>query len=363
MSRTARTRTRLGATSRGSEAPTAVPVGWVAGCATAEAVGMTAAALAARAADPLSGGVVGSSLALAFIVLGGLVEGTALGVIQAVLLGRVLPRLRRRRYAAVTVLVAGLGWAAASAPGALAGDSGGESPSLLLVLPGAAALGVLMGALLGAAQAWSLRGAVSHPWRWLTANAVAWAPAMAVIFLGATTPGASWPLQAVLGLAVLTGVIAGAVLGLVTSWFLPSLGGTSVTGRVVLWRLARPRPGRLADRVVGLEVRGRRTGRRYRFPVEYAVDGDALVVVPGHPQAKTWWRNLGSGTPVAVLRSGAWSPAEASVLRPADAGYETARATYLLGHRRLRLPDDQPVVRVVPSAAVGNGGERNDVVL
>ena len=186
---------------------------------------MTAAALAARAADQLSGGVVGSSLALVIIVLGGLVEGTALGVVQAVLLGHVFPRLRRRRYIVITVLVAGLGWAAASAPGVLAGDSGGAPPSLLLVLPGAAAIGALMGVLLGAAQAWALGGAVTRPWRWVSANAIAWAPAMAVIFLGATAPDASWPLQAVLGIALLTGAAAGTVLGVVTRAFLPSLVG------------------------------------------------------------------------------------------------------------------------------------------
>ena len=208
------------------------------GCAAAEAVGITAAALAARAADPLTGGLAGSSLALMIIVLGGLVEGAALGVVQAVLLGRVFPRLRRRRYAVTTVLVAGLGWSAASAPGVLAGDSGGAPPSLLLVLPGAAALGGLMGSLLGAAQAWSLRGAATHPWRWFTASVVAWAPAMAIIFLGATAPAGDWPLQSVLGIALLTGAAAGAVLGLVTGWFVPSLSGTSVTGG---WSCA-PRP-------------------------------------------------------------------------------------------------------------------------
>ena len=193
---------------------------------------MTAAALAARAAAPLTGGAVGSSLALAIVVLGGLVEGTALGLVQAVLLGRVFARLRRRRYVVVTVLVAGLGWAAASAPGVLAGDSGGAPPSLLVVLPGAAALGVLMGALLGAAQAWSLRGSVTHPGRWVSANAVAWAPAMAVVFLGATAPDASWPLQGVLGIALLTGAAAGTALGLVTARFLPSLSGSPLPWRI-----------------------------------------------------------------------------------------------------------------------------------
>ena len=236
--------------SRGSEPPATVPVGWVAGCAAAEAIGMTAAALASRAADPLAGGMVGSTLALLVIVLGGLVEGTALGVVQAVLLGRVFPRLRRRRYVVVTVLVAGLGWAAASVPGVLAGDAGGAPPSLLLVLPGAAALGLLMGALLGAAQAWSLRGAVRHPWRWVTANAAAWAPAMAVVFLGATAPDASWPLSAVLGIALLTGAAAGTVLGLVTSWFVPSLDESldTVTPLAVQWSTAGGMPSHAPTR-------------------------------------------------------------------------------------------------------------------
>jgi hypothetical protein len=84
-----------------------------------------------------------------------------------------------------------------------------------------------MGALLGAAQAWALRGAAARPGRWVGANAVAWAPAMAVVFLGATAPDAGWPLQAVLGIALLTGAAAGATLGLVTGRFLPSLGRTS----------------------------------------------------------------------------------------------------------------------------------------
>lgn len=221
---TTRARNRIRDTSRGSGDPAGVPAGWVAGCAAAEATGITAGALATRLAEPLAGGAVGSSLALVTIVLGGLVEGTALGAVQAVLLGGVFPRLRRRRYVVMTVLVAGLGWAAGSAPGVLAGDAGGAPPPLLLVLPGAAVLGGLMGAVLGAAQASALRGAVTHPWRWVTANAVAWTPAMAIVFLGAAVPEASWPVPAVLGIALVAGAAAGGVLGLLTGRWIPALG-------------------------------------------------------------------------------------------------------------------------------------------
>ena len=210
-----------------------------------------------------------------------------------------------------------------------------------------------MGALLGAAQAWSLRGAVPHPWRWVAANAAAWAPAMAVIFLGASTPGADWPLSAVVGIALVTGAAAGAVLGVVTGWFLPSLVGTSVTGRLVLWRLDRPHPGRLADHVVGLDVRGRRTGRHYRFPVEYAADGDALVVVPGHPEAKTWWRNLDTRTPVDGAAGRCVVPGRGERAAPLRHGVRRGPHDVPHGHPRLRLPADQPVVRLSPERGGG----------
>ena len=61
-------------------------------------------------------------------------------------------RVRRRRFLALTAIVAGLGWAAASAPSVLSTEDG-ASPPLGLIAVGAAALGVAMGAALGAVLA------------------------------------------------------------------------------------------------------------------------------------------------------------------------------------------------------------------
>jgi hypothetical protein len=88
-----------------------------------------------------------------------------------------------------------------------------------------------MGAALGAAQATVLRAQVPHPWRWVGASTVAWSPAMAVIFLGATTPSADWPVLRVLGLGAVTGAAAGAVLGLVSGRFLGSLTSSATLSR------------------------------------------------------------------------------------------------------------------------------------
>jgi membrane protease YdiL (CAAX protease family) len=47
-------------------------------------------------------------------------------------------------------------------------------------------------------------------------------------------------------------------------------------------------------------VRGRRSGRAVTLPVQYAAGDDALWVWPGHPQTKTWWRNLDVAAPVRL---------------------------------------------------------------
>lgn len=56
--------------------------------------------------------------------------------------------------------------------------------------------------------------------------------------------------------------------------------------------LRSPASGLLDGALLLLTVRGRRTGREYTFPVQYAEDGPALWVLPGRPDTKTWWRNL-----------------------------------------------------------------------
>jgi deazaflavin-dependent oxidoreductase (nitroreductase family) len=44
-----------------------------------------------------------------------------------------------------------------------------------------------------------------------------------------------------------------------------------------------------------ITVTGRRTGRRYTFPVGYRQDGDRVSINVGWPERKRWWRNLTDG--------------------------------------------------------------------
>lgn len=192
---------------------------WVRACVVAETIGMGAAATAAVLAQRL-GPVVGPAV----VVCGGLVEGVALGWLQSSVLARRFPRLVRRGYLSATVVVAGLGWAAASAPAALAGDDAGTTPPWPVVVVGAAGLGLVMGVLLGAAQSLALRGAVARPRRWTWVSAAGWTAAMVVVFTGATLPSASWSPAWILLTGPVTGAAAGAVLGLVTAPLVPWLG-------------------------------------------------------------------------------------------------------------------------------------------
>ena len=191
---------------------------WVLACAVAETIGMATSAGAARAAVSVSAGA-----GLLLVVAGGLVEGSALGMLQATVLRARLGG-SRAGWTLATVLVAGLGWAAASAPATLSSDDSGTAPPLGLVLAGAAALGAVMGAVLGSAQAVALRRHARHPWRWVTASTAGWTVAMPIIFLGATTAGAGWAWAVVVAYGALTGALAGTALGTVTGRWLPTLG-------------------------------------------------------------------------------------------------------------------------------------------
>ncbi|MEP6479742.1 MAG: hypothetical protein ABJB03_10145, partial [Rhodoglobus sp.] len=308
-------------------------------------VGMTAAAAAARGADAIGGGA-SAGVALLLIVGGGLVEGLAIGVLQSVGLGAWVPGLNRRAWIVTTTLVAGLGWAAASAPAALSSPGDDSTPPIYLVVLGALALGAVMGAVLGLAQAFVLRGVVKHPWRWIGINAVAWAPTMAVIFVGATTPDATWPSLGVILLGTATGFIAGAVLAVVSWPLLPALTGLSVWSGLAKSVLGSRFHRALDGTLVVLRITGRHTGNTVELPVMYSDSPDRIVIFPGRPQTKSWWRNLEQPAGVSVLLRGSWHGGIGEVSLPGSVEDEAARADYHRRWPRVAVPSGSPIVIV-----------------
>ena len=113
--------------------------------------------------------------------------------------------------------------------------------------------------------------------------------------------------------------------------------------------LLRSPAHRVLDRsLIALRVRGRRSGAWFELPAMFAEDPAGIVVVPGRGEQKRWWRNLSQPAPVEVLLRGSRLKGEGVVLRPGEDGYADAVGAYRGRWRRVRLPDDQPVVRISP---------------
>ena len=98
--------------------------------------------------------------------------------------------------------------------------------------------------------------------------------------------------------------------------------------------------------LIGLAVRGLRSGDVYRFPVQYAEGDHALLVVPAHASGKTWWRNLRTSTDVSVLVDGHWQPATGEVVLPGDARHRPLTDTYARRWPKVDVAAE-PIVRIV----------------
>ncbi|MDN5934056.1 MAG: hypothetical protein L0I24_23795, partial [Pseudonocardia sp.] len=69
--------------------------------------------------------------------------------------------------------------------------------------------------------------------------------------------------------------------------------------------ILRSRAHRLLSGVaVELRYQGRKTGREYSLPVQYARLDHRLVVRPQHPDQSTWWRNFRDPRPVTLRLAG-----------------------------------------------------------
>jgi deazaflavin-dependent oxidoreductase (nitroreductase family) len=90
----------------------------------------------------------------------------------------------------------------------------------------------------------------------------------------------------------------------------------------------------LSELVLELNYSGRRSGRSYVLPVEYARAGRLLVVRPQAPSGSTWWRNFRPAAPVTVRLTGQVHRAVARVVAPGEPDWDQMRRIYQ--NRRLR---------------------------
>lgn len=175
---------------------------------------------------------LGVFLAAVVVVIGStLLEGSAVGIAQALVLRQWLPKLSLRQWWLATMLGAFVAWCFGMAPSTMmtmnaetttAAPPPAISDTIIYLL--ALLMGLVLGPVLALPQWWVLRRHVARAWLWLPANAVAWSLGMLAIFvviglLPAATITVTTVLIILMGLLI-AGAIVGAVHGVVLIWLL-----------------------------------------------------------------------------------------------------------------------------------------------
>lgn len=174
-------------------------------------------------------------VALLGVILGALCEGGIVGSLQWLVIRRPIPAIRWWEWTVATAVGAGIAWAlgmllmvvmsfAASPPSQTSADaSQWFEVTLPVILLLAAALGVALGAILGAAQWIVLRKHAPKAGWWIVANAIAWAIGMFLVFVGTSFIPDNGAVTAGVVAAVVIGVACagtavGAIHGLALIW-------------------------------------------------------------------------------------------------------------------------------------------------
>jgi len=96
-------------------------------------------------------------------------------------------------------------------------------------------------------------------------------------------------------------------------WFM-----NKIVNPVVRIILRSPMHGLLSGSVLLITCTGRKSGKAYTLPVQYARDNHAIYIVPGNAEEKTWWRNLRQCPDVRLWLKGENITGEAEVLENAE---------------------------------------------
>lgn len=167
---------------------------WVLLCATAEFLGIAAAAvwyggIHATIGEPEP--IPFRFLAWLLMSLAAVPEGLILGGIQSVGVKLFILEVSARRWIVATVLVGFAGWGIGTfipmfvITEAAAVSVSGSSSEIEGAVLFAAAFGVAIGTVFGAAQSWALPRGRSRRLSWTIANAVGWAFALPMIYAAA----------------------------------------------------------------------------------------------------------------------------------------------------------------------------------
>ncbi|MFF4059796.1 hypothetical protein ACFYZ8_29810 [Streptomyces sp. NPDC001668] len=110
--------------------------------------------------------------------------------------------------------------------------------------------------------------------------------------------------------------------------------------------LLRSRWHAAAPGLCALSFAGRRSGRPVLLPVQYAREGDRLVVLAGRAAGKQWWRNFAEPHQVGALVDGVARAGVGRLVRAGDSDRAAAERTYGRRHPHVRITPDDPLVLI-----------------
>jgi hypothetical protein len=106
--------------------------------------------------------------------------------------------------------------------------------------------------------------------------------------------------------------------------------GNTLVLAILRSRLHRP----LSGMALELRYTGRRSGRTYTLPVQYARAGDRLVLWPQDAERKRWWRNFREPQEVELLLAGEERRGTAHVVDRGGSQWDEVRSAYAARWRR-----------------------------
>ena len=71
---------------------------------------------------------------------------------------------------------------------------------------------------------------------------------------------------------------------------------------IVIWLLRSPLHSLMDKSTILVTITGRKSGKKYTFPVSFIPDGDMLLMIS--QREHTWWRNLRGGAQVTLFMHG-----------------------------------------------------------
>ena len=94
-------------------------------------------------------------------------------------------------------------------------------------------------------------------------------------------------------------------------WFM-----NKITNPIVRLILLSPLYRLLSGSLLLISYRGRKSGKEYTLPVQYAQAENQIYILPGMPEQKTWWRSLKGGAQVRVTLAGKTVAGRGKLLEP-----------------------------------------------